>query len=96
MKKLKTDFSVNPEKLVSVLNYDGTPITADDILNVSIIIEYIQPFSASLLGDEVLISVDKTKKMSFETHLGKRSGGWVADIKIFTEIRVYVPPLARV
>jgi 2-oxoglutarate ferredoxin oxidoreductase subunit alpha len=26
------ELSVNPEKLVSVLNYDGTPITADNIL----------------------------------------------------------------
>ncbi len=27
------ELGINPEKLVSVLNYDGTPITADDILN---------------------------------------------------------------
>ena len=27
------ELGVNPEKLVSVLNYDGTPITADNILN---------------------------------------------------------------
>ena len=26
------ELGVNPEKLVSVLNYDGTPITADNIL----------------------------------------------------------------
>jgi 2-oxoglutarate ferredoxin oxidoreductase subunit alpha len=26
------ELSVNPEKLISVLNYDGTPITADNIL----------------------------------------------------------------
>ena len=25
------ELGINPEKLVSVLNYDGTPITADDI-----------------------------------------------------------------
>jgi len=38
------ELGVNPEKLVSVLNYDGTPITADNILkqikaNVPIILE---------------------------------------------------------
>jgi 2-oxoglutarate ferredoxin oxidoreductase subunit alpha len=27
------ELGVNPEKLISVLNYDGTPITADNILN---------------------------------------------------------------
>ena len=27
------ELGVDPNKLVSVLNYDGTPITADDILN---------------------------------------------------------------
>jgi 2-oxoglutarate ferredoxin oxidoreductase subunit alpha len=27
------ELGINPEKLVSVLNYDGTPITADNILN---------------------------------------------------------------
>jgi 2-oxoacid:acceptor oxidoreductase, alpha subunit len=27
------ELGINPEKLISVLNYDGTPITADDILN---------------------------------------------------------------
>ncbi len=27
------ELGINPEKLVSVLNYDGTPITADEILN---------------------------------------------------------------
>jgi 2-oxoglutarate ferredoxin oxidoreductase subunit alpha len=27
------ELGVNPEKIVSVLNYDGTPITADNILN---------------------------------------------------------------
>ena len=27
------ELGINPEKLISVLNYDGTPITADEILN---------------------------------------------------------------
>jgi hypothetical protein len=27
------ELGLNPEKLVSVLNYDGTPITADFIFN---------------------------------------------------------------
>ena len=27
------ELGINLEKLVSILNYDGTPITADDILN---------------------------------------------------------------
>jgi 2-oxoglutarate ferredoxin oxidoreductase subunit alpha len=27
------ELGTNPAKLVSVLNYDGTPITADEILN---------------------------------------------------------------
>lgn len=30
---LMIELGVNPEKLISVLNYDGTPITADEILN---------------------------------------------------------------
>ncbi len=38
------ELGVNPEKLISVLNYDGTPITADNILkqikaNLSVILE---------------------------------------------------------
>ncbi len=27
------ELGTNPDKLISVLNYDGTPITADNILN---------------------------------------------------------------
>ena len=30
---MMVELGINSEKLVSVLNYDGTPITADDILN---------------------------------------------------------------
>lgn len=64
-------------------------IEADDNFNISINIDYIQPFSNSNIGDSVVIAADKFKKISFTTFLDKSDKtdmGYACSIKIFTEI----------
>jgi hypothetical protein len=59
----------------------------DDIFSVSLSIDYIRPFSNSNIGDEVYISAHQNNKMAFTTFLDKKEDGYVACIKIYTEIK---------
>ncbi len=83
------------------LNYNGrynnpdkiklrSAVAADDIFTVSIVIDYIKPFSNSCIGDDVFIAADKREKMSFMTFLDKKNEGqYVVCVKIFVEIKDY-------
>lgn len=64
-------------------------IPPNDIFNVSVSIDYIKPFSTSIIGDDVYIAADKRKKMSFMTHIDKKENGYAATVKVFTEIKDY-------
>lgn len=64
-------------------------ITPDDVFNVSVVIDYIRPFSNSNIGDDVYIKVDKHDKISFMTPLDKKGDDYAAYVKIFTEIKDY-------
>jgi hypothetical protein len=85
------------------INYTGTYIgdkielkstlEEDDIFSVSVVIDYIKPFSNSNIGEEVLIAADKTRPMSFMTRLDHSDNGWAACVKIFTEIKVHRKPV---
>lgn len=65
----------------------ASTIAPDDLFSVSVVIDYIKPFSNSNIGEEVQISADKRERMSFMTRLDKKDIGWAALIKIFTEIK---------
>lgn len=64
-------------------------VAADDIFSVSVVIDYIKPFSNSNIGDEVFIAADKREKISFMTFLDKKDSGYVASLKVFTEVKDY-------
>ncbi len=64
-------------------------IADDDVFSVSVNIDYIRPFSSSNIGDDVYISADKTRKISFMTHLDKKDTGYACCVKIYTEIKDY-------
>lgn len=51
---LMIELGVNPEKLVSVLNYDGMPITADNIVNQ--ITKYLSPFPSPQERGEIIVN----------------------------------------
>jgi hypothetical protein len=63
-------------------------IAENDVLSVSVYINYIKPFSNSNIGDDVYISAHKTEKISLTTMLDKVDTkiGYACIIKIFTEI----------
>ena len=61
----------------------------EETFNVSIYIDYIQPFSNSNIGEDVYIAADKQQKICFSTFLDKKENGFAAAIKIFTEIKDY-------
>jgi intracellular sulfur oxidation DsrE/DsrF family protein len=65
-------------------------IGAEDILTVSVAIDYMKPFSNSNIGEEVQIAVDKHKRISFSTSLDKKGGGGVdlyaCRVQLFTPI----------
>ncbi len=62
-------------------------LAANEKLSVCVHIEHIRPFSNSNIGDDVIIAVDKNKKISFTTFLDKKDEIWAASVKVFTEIR---------
>lgn len=63
----------------------------DEIFSVSVPIDYIKPFSNSGIGDDVYISADKKKKISFATEIDKKDIGYACTVKIFTQIKEYRP-----
>jgi len=65
-------------------------IADDDLFSVSVCIDYIKPFSNTVIGDEVFIAASKDKRMSFMTRLDQRSVGWSAEIIVFTDIKKFV------
>jgi len=82
------------------INYQGTyndsskikmesNIGADDILNTSVMIDYIKPFSNAAIGDEVIIAADTMRKLSLTTFLDKKGADWVCSVKVFVEIKTY-------
>ncbi len=65
----------------------NSSIPNDDILSVSVIVNYIKPFSNSNVGDEVELAIDRKEKLCLTTWLDKSSGGYAVEIKVFTEIK---------
>lgn len=57
-----------------------------EIMNVSLMINYIKPFSESNIGDKVYIAIDKKERACFSTYLDRVNNGWTCSIKVFTEI----------
>ncbi len=65
-------------------------IAEDDILLVSLILDYIRPFSNSNIGEDVHIAIDKQEKISFMSEIDKKDlDRHAATVKIFTEIKDY-------
>jgi len=64
-------------------------LAPEDVFNVSLVIDYIKPFSNSNIGDDVVIAADKREKMSFTTFLDKKDNGCAAEVKVFTEVKDY-------
>lgn len=82
------------------INYQGTyqdpskiklqsAILDGDILNTSVVIDYIKPFSNAAIGEEVIIAVDKLRRLSLTTFLDKKYGKWICSVKVFVEIKTY-------
>lgn len=83
------------------LNYNGrynnpvkikldNRLPLDDIFTVSVVIDYIKPFSNSCIGDDVYIAADKKEKISFLTYLDKKSDGqYAVSVKAYTEVKDY-------
>lgn len=67
-----------------------------ETLNVSVATAYIQPFSDSCPGDNILIAVDRILPISFSTNMDKQPGlthevKWACIVKVFTEVRSLEP-----
>lgn len=67
-------------------------IGPDDVFTVSVMIDYIKPFSSGIIGDDVFIAAHQTEKLSLMSQMDKKEGGYVASVKIFTEISATRPP----
>jgi len=78
-----SDIYKNPERMHLV-----STIADDDVLRASIIIEYIQPFAKSSIGDHVHICVHKTEKISLASSTKPSDRGWACSVKVFTDLHV--------
>lgn len=59
-----------------------------DILSVGVFIDHIDPLANSRTGENITIAVDKTKRISFTTHLDICTNGLPTTIiKVYTELR---------
>lgn len=79
-----TDVYSDPEKI----NLKST-VKPDEILSVSVTIDYIKPFAKSNIGDDVFIATHSTEKISFTTFMDKKDIGFAAHVKIYTEVIGY-------
>lgn len=61
-------------------------IDDSDVLRASIIIDYIQPFAKSSIGDQVHICAHKTEKISLTSSTNLCSHGYACTVKVFTEL----------
>jgi intracellular sulfur oxidation DsrE/DsrF family protein len=62
-------------------------LAATDILNVTVNIDYIRPFTNSTIGDDVIVSVHPTEPISFMTYLDKKEDGTpTCVLRVFTDI----------
>jgi hypothetical protein len=61
-------------------------LSDDEIFSVSVTIEYIYPFSASKIGEEVYIAAHESNRISFTSYLDKCEHGYACSVKIFTDI----------
>lgn len=63
-------------------------LSPNDILTVSVPIEYIKPFTSSCIGEQVVIAIDKLNRLSLTTFADKKlEGQYAAEIKVFSDIR---------
>lgn len=62
-------------------------IEPGDILNISVLIGYIKPFSNSNIGDRVTIAASKQDRLSLSTSLGQTVHGMLIEVKVYVEIR---------
>jgi hypothetical protein len=69
-----------------------TTLNADDIFNVSVVIDYMKPFGTTNIDDEVFIALDKSEPLSLTCCADKRGTGnaltdYTLFVKVFTEIQ---------
>ncbi len=64
-------------------------LTDDEIFNVSVVTDYIRPFTNSGIGEYVNIAVDRHEPICFTTNLDLKGNDHVANISILTEIKDY-------
>lgn len=62
-------------------------LAPDDIISVAVVIDCIKPFSNTCVGEEVWISVDKTRPITFLSKLDKIGEEYTCSIKVFTDIK---------
>lgn len=89
---LQFNFEKNQKvNLISVYNDPASielkcSLAPDDIFSVTIVIDYIKPFSNANISDDVYIAVDKNRPLSFTSYLDKRNGENVCCIRVLTDL----------
>lgn len=63
-----------------------------DVLNVSLCTEHISPFTDSIVGDSVTISIDPVLPTSFKSDVDKYDTGYAITVKVYTNIRAMAAP----
>lgn len=98
---LQISFKKNQSAIDAVAIYDDpakikmiSTLDPDDNINVSVAIDYIKSFSNANIGDDIVIAIDKFKKMSFTAYIDRISDVgddlyklYACMIKVFVEIR---------
>lgn len=64
-------------------------ISPNDILSVSVNVDYIKPFTNSNIGEDIQVAADKLQRISFTTFLDKKDTTYACTVKIFTTINEY-------
>lgn len=61
-----------------------------EILRAVVVIDHIQPFAKSSIGDQVHICANKTEKISLTSMTNSSDRGWACTVKVFTELHTQI------
>lgn len=74
-------------------------IGPNDIFSINIIINYIRPFTNSIIGENVHIAAHSSKRIAFTTYMDEKNNAgnieWTCRVKIFTKIQSYDDTMMR-
>lgn len=82
------------------INYNGvcgdaekikleSTVKQDETFTVSVLIDYIKPFTSASIGEDIYVAADMYEKLSLMTFLDKKDDGYACCVKVFTEIKDY-------